>query len=277
MNCVKCICAGAFAVFASVPAAAATFVNGGFETGTTAGWSTGEGYRGGVDNAALTPSSVLPGGSLYDGPATRSGVVSAGTVDPTIGASFGSTVYAGNNAYRIEDTSSGGYASAISQKVTGYTDSTIIFAWKAVLENGGHDPADSAFFRIVLRDDTTGRDVISRTYDAGAEGGGVDSRFSALGDYFYTSQWQIENLVIDSSLLGHDFTLALLAADCLPTGHLGYAYLDGFGGSITNPPPIDPPPGGNPPPTGQVPLPGTLALLGLGMASLSAARRRKAA
>lgn len=256
-------CAAVIAICISSTAMADTFVNGGFENGNTGSWITGEGYRGNTLNSALTPTNVLPGGSLYTGKALRSAIVSAGQVDPNIGAALGSTVYSGNYSYRVEDTVNGGNASAISQKVLNYTDSNIFFAWKAVLENGGHAENESALFSLSLRDDTTGTTLISRVYNAGAGGGGVDSKFASVGSLFYTPTWQLEQLVIDSALAGHDFTLSLLAADCEPTGHTGYAYLDGFGAVLpTN--------------QGTVPLPGTLALLGLGLAALRTARHRNA-
>lgn len=254
---------GAFALGLSGSALAAPFINGGFEDGNTNGWVTGGGGRGYIDNGSLSPENFLPSGSLYAGASSRSAVIGAGSLDPILGTRLGSTVYSGNYSYRIEDTYSGGYASAISQHVQNYTDSSIFFAWKAVLENGGHAESESALFKVVLRDDTTGNVLISRSYDAGGTGGGVDTRFSSFGEFFYTPQWQIEQLNIDSALSGHDFTLSLLAADCEWTGHTGYAYLDGFGAVL--------------PPSGSVPLPGTLALMGLGLAGLGAVRRRKQA
>ncbi len=246
-------------------ASAAGFVNGSFEDGNTSGWITGGGYRGNTSNPSLTPSAVLPGGSLNQDAGVRSAVINSSYVDPNVGAALGSTVYSGNYAYRVENTSSGGYASAISQSVVGYTDPTIFFAWKAVLENGGHTAPESALLRITLRDDTTGTDLVTRTYDAGATGGGVDARFSSIGDLFYTASWQIEQINIDASLLGHNFTLSVLAADCEPTGHVGYAYLDGFGSVL---------PGNDPTP---VPEPASFALYGLGMLGLGLVRRRRGA
>jgi hypothetical protein len=252
----------------SGPVLAGTFDNGGFENGDASGWITGQGYRGNTDNSALTPASLLPGGSLYTGPSTRSAVVGTGTVDRLLGAQLGSTVYSGDHSYRIEETSTGGYASAISQKVSNYTDGNIFFAWKAVLQNGGHVADQSALFALSLYDDTTGTLLINRVYNAGDGGGGIDSRFATQGDFFYTPQWQIEQLVIDAALSGHDFTLSLLSADCEPTAHTGYAYLDGFGGV----PPSDPPNPSDPP--SNVPVPGSLALVGLGLAALRTSRKR---
>lgn len=236
-------------------------VNGGFEDGNTNGWTTGTGARDSVDNTAMTTAQFLPGGALYTGPGSRSSIIGAGTVDPLLGAALGSTVYSGKYSFRAEDTSYGGYASVISQKVQNYTDNNIFFAWKAVLQNGGHEETGSAEMLIALTDDTTGQLLIKRIYNAGDGGGGVDSRFKTAGDLFYTSDWQIEQLAIDSSLKGHDFTLSLLAADCFYTAHTGYVYLDGFGGKIPDPAPV--------------PEPASAALMLLGAGALLKARRRK--
>ena len=238
------------------------FTNGGFETGTTAGWTVGGGYRGDDGNSTLTPAQFLPGGSLNGDNGVRGAVIDHSYVDPNLGALLGSTVYSGNYSYRAEDTTNGGYATAISQTVKNYNDANIFFAWKAVLENGGHPEDESAIMKLTLTDNTTGQLLISRSYNAGYTGAGVDGRFASEGDLFYMPQWQIEQLAIDKSLSGHTFTLSLLAADCEPTGHTGYAYLDGFGAVI--------------PPT-AVPEPETygMMLAGLGVMGYIARRKKK--
>ena len=255
------VCAAAIALAATTGAKADAFVNGSFETGDASGWTEGAGYRGGVDNNNLSTTDVLPGGSLYDSSIHHSAVVNLGDTDPNLGALLGSIVNSGNHSYRAEDTTSGGYTSAISQEVKNYTDASIFFAWKAVLQNGGHAEIESAEMLIELTDETTGELLISRIYNAGNGGGGVDSRFDSQGNFFYTPDWQIEQLAIDASRSGHDFLLTVLGADCEPTGHTGYVYLDGFGNVV-------------PPPTGA-PEPLTLALFGAGLAGLTGMRLRK--
>lgn len=249
---------GAVAAMAAVTSAhAAGFINGGFEDGNTNGWTVGSGSRGGANLSAINPASY------NNGVATRSSIVTAGS-DPVLGALMPNIVYSGSYAYRVEDAGgTGGLLSVINQTVTNYTEPDIFFAWLAALDNGGHTPEQSAGMIITLTDLTTGDVIINRRYNAGAGGGGVDSRFvNCGGGYFCTNAWQIEQLTIDSTRQGHDFNLTVLATDCGPTAHSGYVYIDGFG-SVT------PPPG--------VPEPGSLALAGVALAGLAAARRRKQA
>ncbi|MDO8451092.1 MAG: PEP-CTERM sorting domain-containing protein [Rhodoferax sp.] len=257
----------AIATLLASPAFAASFVNGSFEDGNINGWLAGGGNasissRSGVSNSALTPAAWLPGGLHYNAANSNSAIIdnTSAYVDPNVGAALGTTVYGGRYSYRVENTSNGGYASAISQTVANYTDPTIFFAWKAVLE-AAHTADTAATMKLNLRDDTDGIDLITRTYNATS--GGVDpTKFTFSGGNYYTAAWQIEQLNISAALSGHTFTLSVIAADCQPTGHFGYVYLDGFGANI-------------PDPTNNVPEPTSVALLGLGLAGLAASRRRK--
>jgi PEP-CTERM motif len=246
-----------------VSAFSASFVNGNFETGDANGWTVGGGYRGDVLNPSLNVNNFLPGGSAYDASiaSSHSSIVTPG-LDPNTGNAL-NHVYSGNYSWRVEDTTNGGYASVISQTVRNYTDPQIFFAWAAVLE-GAHGATDAATLQIVLSDLTKGDQLVSREYNAGTTGSGVDARFNydASTGYYWTP-WQVENITLPADRIGDDFTLSVLAADCQPTGHTGYAYLDGFG--AVNPPPVD----------GNAPEPSTFALLGAGLGAVLLKLRRR--
>jgi PEP-CTERM motif len=246
-------------VVASAPAASAdVFVNGDFETGTSTGWTTGSGYRGGVLNPSLDAADLLPGGSLYNASLNHSSIVTAGGVAET--GNQLNQVYSGVYSWRVEDTVLGGYGSAIEQRVNGYSDPEIFFAWAAVLE-GAHGPTDAATVKILLRDVTLGVDLISREYNAAAGGGGVDPRFNYYAPTnFYGTPWQIERLTLPLTSVGHDLVLSILASDCEPTGHEGFLFLDGFGGDV----PV-------------VPEPVSLLLVGMGLAAAVRRNRKRVA
>ncbi|OAI05360.1 PEP-CTERM sorting domain-containing protein [Methylomonas methanica] len=240
------------------PAAHAGFVNGNFETGDASGWTTGGGFRGNELNSTLDPVNYLPGGANYSSSINHSAIVTAG-FDANTGNNL-NRVYSGNYSYRVEDTAIGGYGSAITQTVSNYQDSSIFFAWAAVLQ-GAHGVNDAATFKLTLTDLTSMTVLVNREYNAATTGSGVDSRFTLSSTGYYYTSWQVEQLT--NLTLGHTYQLSLLAADCEPTGHRGYVYLDGFG--AVTPPVVD---------NGTVPEPGTLALLGGGLLGMTRLARR---
>jgi MYXO-CTERM domain-containing protein len=241
----------AVSVFLVLPAVAGTgtFTNGGFEDNSFNGWTTGGGYWYG---STQTPSNYLPGGSqFYSGQfQAHSGIVGIGT-DPISGLP---TVYNGSHAARVNDSTPNYDVSVISQTVNNYTDSSIYFAWAAVLESS-HSVGDSDNFSLALTDDTTNAILYSVSYDS-AQSSTV-GLFHENSNWYYTD-WQVQQLDVSGSY-GHDITLTLMGSDCPYGGHGGYVYLDGFGGA---------------PPVQSTPEPASLLLAASGLGMLAIRRRR---
>ncbi|CAF3993465.1 unnamed protein product, partial [Adineta steineri] len=208
-----------------------SFKNGNFESGKSDGWTIGGGSRKSILSSEINPKDYLPGGKLYNATvAQKHSSIVTRVDDPVLKNLMPKVVHNGNHAWRVEDLQKGGFVSVLSQQIKSYYCLNIYFAWLAVLENGEHNATDSSVMVIELKDTTVGDTLLSRRYDAGASSKGVDTRFKTHKAYFYTPTWQIEHLTIDSNRTGHDFTLTVLVADCRPTGHKGYVYIDSFGG-----------------------------------------------
>ena len=253
-NCIR-ICAALLVGLLTTPLVAASFNNGGFESGDLTGWTQGGGYWAG--EWPILPADYLPGGSRNNNAYMVNTVVGVGT-DPISGLA---TVYSGNYAAKVNDAYNNNSISVISQTVNNYTDPNIYFAWAAVLE-GSHGITDSDNFTLQLTDDTLGLSLYNASYSSASASG--TSLFTGTPSGWFYTDWQVQNLDV-SAHQGDTFTLTLLGSDCPYGGHAGYVYLDGFGAA-------PPAPGPDPAAT---PEPSTLVLLGSGALLLASKVRAK--
>ena len=223
---------------------AAGFVNGNFETGDFSGWA------------------------VVDTTTGDSAIVGTGTDSNTIGGTGGalSRVSNGSWAARVGDQFGGFHTSSISQTVLGWTDTSVQFAWAAVLQKPtnavDHSQSEAPDFSVQLLDLTAGSTLYSSIYNvynlpATFFSGVTNSVAGSAGIWEY-SQWFAVNLDT-SGVIGHNLKLIIAATDCSLNGHGGYVYLDEVGST---------------PPVINTPEPTTMLLLGLGLVGLAGFRKR---
>ena len=248
----------------------AIFQNGGFESGDFTGWTTGFGINNGLTGSQPFSSgsiSLVPGGSF------RGAVVSAG---PDLVNAPITLPRAGTRTARVNNSATGGIANFISQadiitaadRAASDSKLHVRFSYAVVLEDPNHSADGQPFFFIRVRNVTKNTTLYEDFSFAGQTG----TQFANLGatNYKYLD-WKNADVVVPDADLGDSIEVYLLASDCEPTGHTGYAYLDGFGSAV-----VTPGAGG---PTVGVPTLGEWALLSLSaLLALSAgfvARRQR--
>ena len=237
--------------------ASALFVNGGFETGDTTGWTVDAGRKIIGINAANWNSTGYGTGSgradVIDSTGTMPGQTT--DIDP----------YNGNYMVRINDIKGGYDATKISQTDTisqqDIDDGAMLYvSWGAALvePSNPHSQGNQPFFAI----DLSVNGVSVNSFSADATNHSTDPSWTTIGysggDLWYKKDvWSFD---LSSYSVGDTVELSMWVTDCGWSGHGGYAFLDGIGT-------VDP--------TNPVPEPGTLLLFGTGLLSLLSYNRKR--
>lgn len=220
-------------------AAQAQIVNGGFEdpyvAPTINGW-TKQIWQNRL-GLIVPPSGPFTGASIQrsnlgsGSDLTR--IVTAGT-DSHTGLHPLSMVRFGNQAVVINENGDGYNANSLYQTITvnaGFLDADgkyhVRFAYAPVLESGGHAPNEQPFFYVGVRDTTTNA-ILYDSVNYSAQPG---ITWYSSGGWYWTD-WQVVDLALDASYLGHTLSLEFTAAGCMFSGHAGHLYVDGVAPTI---------------------------------------------
>ena len=258
---------------AMVPAFA-IFQNGGFESGNFTGWTQGAGVNNGLTGAQPFSGSSV---SLGAGGTFRGAVVTGGP--DLVGAPI-ALPRTGANTARVNNRATGGIANFISQAdviTNADRDTTdnrlhVRFSYSVVLEDPGHSASQQPFFFLRVRN-VTKNTMLFEDFAFAGQTGTLFQVVPANPSFKYLDWRNVDVLVADADV-GDSIEVYLLASDCSPTAHSGYAYLDGFGSAVVTPGPgpITIAPAINVPTLGEWSLIG-LGLLLLGAAGYSTKRR----
>ena len=249
----------------AVAPAFAIFQNGGFESGNFTGWTQGAGV-----NNGLTGTQPFSGASvsLGAGGTFRGAVLTAGP--DLVGAPI-ALPRTGANTARVNNRATGGIANFISQAdviTNADRDSTdnrlhIRFSYAVVLEDPGHTANQQPFFFIRVRN-VTKNTMLFEDFSFAGQTGTLFKPVPTNSAFKYLD-WRNADVLVPDSNVGDSIEVYLLASDCSPTAHSGYAYLDGFGSAAVTPPVVVIGP------TISVPTLGEWSLIGLGLLLLGAA------
>lgn len=196
-----------------------------FENTNYTGWNL---YKGMNLNSLSAPASV----STYTNqsitgantPAPNHCLVNgSGLTDPTTSLSIASP-YGSNTIARVNHIGTGAEVGILERQIAvSVAQPYVNFSYFVVFENAGHSHTDQPYFRLNILD-AANTAIPSASLHIVAGTSTVNPGFIQTGNWFY-KPWTPVSVDL-SAYAGQTVTLQFVAADCIQSGHGGYAYVD---------------------------------------------------
>jgi uncharacterized repeat protein (TIGR01451 family)/uncharacterized repeat protein (TIGR02543 family) len=223
-----------------------TFVNGGFESGDTSGWTITPYINPSIavfPPAQLSDLNLQPGGAAET--SAQYGATTLSQVPWGLSAAE-SLRFPRYGSYALQENinSSSLYGNSRNANLISQTMTTaaadvdpadgkihIRFALAPVLQNPGHPANQQPYFFVELLNNTQGTSLFS-TFNF-ANQPGVPWKSTPNGSVEYTD-WQLFDVAPGGAgiAIGDSITLNAVASGCAAGGHFGVVYLDSFGSFI---------------------------------------------
>lgn len=196
-----------------------------FENTNYNGWNL---YKGMNLNSLSAPSSVTTYTNQsitgVNTPTPNHCLINGGSLtDPTTSLSIASP-YGSGTVARVNHIGTGAEVGILERQIAvSIAQPYVNFSYFVIFENAGHTHTDQPYFRLNVLD-ATNTAIPSASLHIVAGTSSVNPGFIQTGNWFY-KPWT--PVAIDlTAYAGQTVTLQFIAADCIQSGHGGYAYVD---------------------------------------------------
>ena len=235
-SCLRGVLAASAGVLCAASVAHAGVVNGDFEAGDFTGWTVTHYRNNGIATFPPTQKSHLNLQPPVTAPVTQVVSTASGTpanapdapgqaITIPFQGSYSARVNARGNNYRASGIQqSAQMALSDVDPVDGKVHLRMAVA--PVIQDGGHNPNEQAYFYVEVRNVTKGTRLFY-TFNFAAQPG---VPWQTVGGYQYTG-WQAIDVAPGSGLLdvGDTVEVEIIAAGCNQSGHSGEVYVDSIG------------------------------------------------